>query len=49
MSVAWGLREARPVSEGHYSEEMAEEADGIVQGGDELLVLFDEVEEGLEA
>lgn len=49
MSVAWGLREASLVSEGHYSEEMAEEADGIVQGGDELLVLFDEVEEGLEA
>lgn len=49
MSVAWGPREARLVSEGHYSEEMEEEADGIVQGGDELLVWFDELEGGLEA
>lgn len=37
------------MSEGRYSEEMAEEAVGIVHGGDELLVWFDEVEEGLEA
>lgn len=33
--------------EGRYSEEMVEEADGIAQGG-ELLVWFDEAEEGLE-
>lgn len=47
MSVAWGHREVRTVLEGHYSEETVEEADGIAQGG-ELLVWFDEVEEGLE-
>lgn len=45
--MAWGRREVRTVLEGHYSEETAEEADGIAHGGEEL-VWFGEVEEGLE-
>lgn len=37
----------RTVLEGHYSEETAEEADGIAHGGEQLM-WFGEAEEGLE-
>lgn len=35
--MAWELRVVKQVSEGRYSEEKVEEADGAVNGGDELL------------
>lgn len=35
--MAWELRVVKQVLEGRYSEEKVEEADGGVNGGDELL------------